>query len=296
MTHAFFKALLFMTAGLVIHHLDGEQDIRKMGGLQSVMPRTHIAFAVGGLALMGIPIFSGLLVEGRDRLRGVRERRRARLDALRRRARRRAAHGPVHDPPLLRGVPRRAERVREGARARGPRRGPALDDDPGRRSHGARDDRRARRHPRRLGAVPALDRRDGRAARPGDRRRGLRDERDRGDARAHRLLPRPPRVREGSPARDEPRNLARARAQALLRRAVRRALLPARGGALGRAPAERRGAGRRALARRDRLRDDPGRRRGRRASSPVSCGRTRSRSRSPSSSSSSSSWRCAKGC
>jgi NADH-quinone oxidoreductase subunit L len=59
MTHAFFKALLFMTAGLVIHHLDGEQDIRKMGGLRSVLPRTHVAFAVGGLALMGIPIFSG---------------------------------------------------------------------------------------------------------------------------------------------------------------------------------------------------------------------------------------------
>ena len=59
MTHAFFKALLFMTAGLVIHHLDGEQDIRRMGGLKSIMPRTHIAFAVGGLALMGIPIFSG---------------------------------------------------------------------------------------------------------------------------------------------------------------------------------------------------------------------------------------------
>ena len=59
MTHAFFKALLFMTAGLVIHHLDGEQDIRKMGGLKSVLPRTHVAFAVGSLALMGIPIFSG---------------------------------------------------------------------------------------------------------------------------------------------------------------------------------------------------------------------------------------------
>jgi NADH-quinone oxidoreductase subunit L len=59
MTHAFFKALLFMTAGLVIHHLDGEQDIRKMGGLRAIMPRTHVAFAVGGLALMGIPIFSG---------------------------------------------------------------------------------------------------------------------------------------------------------------------------------------------------------------------------------------------
>ncbi len=57
--HAFFKALLFMTAGLVIHHLDGEQDIRKMGGLRKLMPKTHIAFLVGSLALMGIPIFSG---------------------------------------------------------------------------------------------------------------------------------------------------------------------------------------------------------------------------------------------
>ncbi len=59
MTHAFFKALLFMSAGLVIHHLDGEQDIRKMGGLKSVMPRTHIAFLAGSLSLAGIPIFAG---------------------------------------------------------------------------------------------------------------------------------------------------------------------------------------------------------------------------------------------
>jgi NADH-quinone oxidoreductase subunit L len=59
MTHAFFKALLFMSAGLVIHHLDGEQDIRKMGGLKAVMPRTHVAFLVGILSLSGIPIFAG---------------------------------------------------------------------------------------------------------------------------------------------------------------------------------------------------------------------------------------------
>jgi NADH-quinone oxidoreductase subunit L len=59
MTHAFFKALLFMSAGLVIHHLGGEQDIRRMGGLHKVMPRTHVAFLVGSLALAGIPIFSG---------------------------------------------------------------------------------------------------------------------------------------------------------------------------------------------------------------------------------------------
>ena len=59
MTHAFFKALLFMSAGVVIHHLGGEQDIRRMGGLKDVLPRTHIAFLVGSLALVGIPIFAG---------------------------------------------------------------------------------------------------------------------------------------------------------------------------------------------------------------------------------------------
>ncbi len=59
MTHAFFKALLFMSAGLVIHHLGGEQDMRKMGGLRTVMPRTHLAFLVGALSLAGIPVFAG---------------------------------------------------------------------------------------------------------------------------------------------------------------------------------------------------------------------------------------------
>ncbi len=59
LTHAFFKALLFMSAGVVIHHLSGEQDIRRMGGLQSVLPRTHIAFLVGTVALVGLPPFAG---------------------------------------------------------------------------------------------------------------------------------------------------------------------------------------------------------------------------------------------
>ena len=58
-THAFFKALLFMAAGVVIHHLAGEQDIRRMGGLKAAMPRTHIAFLVGTLALVGIPPLAG---------------------------------------------------------------------------------------------------------------------------------------------------------------------------------------------------------------------------------------------
>ena len=59
MTHAFFKALLFMAAGLVIHQLAGEQDIRKMGGLKGVMPRTALAFLIGSLALVGIAPLSG---------------------------------------------------------------------------------------------------------------------------------------------------------------------------------------------------------------------------------------------
>jgi NADH-quinone oxidoreductase subunit L len=59
MTHAFFKALLFLAAGLVIHALVGEQDMRKMGGLRRFLPGTYIAFLVGALALIGIPPFSG---------------------------------------------------------------------------------------------------------------------------------------------------------------------------------------------------------------------------------------------
>src|ERR687888_536563 len=59
MTHAFFKALLFMAAGIVIHALAGEQDMRRMGGLRAFLPRTYWAFVVGALALAGIPPFSG---------------------------------------------------------------------------------------------------------------------------------------------------------------------------------------------------------------------------------------------
>ena len=59
MTHAFFKALLFLSAGSVIHGLNDEQDIRKMGGLRHSMPITHITFLIGSLALAGFPLTSG---------------------------------------------------------------------------------------------------------------------------------------------------------------------------------------------------------------------------------------------
>ena len=59
MTHAFFKALLFLAAGILIHALAGEQDIRRMGGLGKALPRTRTVFLVGALALVGIPPFAG---------------------------------------------------------------------------------------------------------------------------------------------------------------------------------------------------------------------------------------------
>jgi NADH-quinone oxidoreductase subunit L len=58
-THAFFKALLFLGSGSVIHGLHGEQDMRKMGGLRKWMPVTAVTFIVGWLAIAGIPPFAG---------------------------------------------------------------------------------------------------------------------------------------------------------------------------------------------------------------------------------------------
>lgn len=59
MTHAFFKALMFLGSGSVIHAMHEEQDIRKMGGLKKYMPITHLTFALGWLAIIGIPPFAG---------------------------------------------------------------------------------------------------------------------------------------------------------------------------------------------------------------------------------------------
>ncbi|MDR4498888.1 MAG: NADH-quinone oxidoreductase subunit L [Candidatus Scalindua sp.] len=58
-THAFFKALLFLGSGSVIHALGGEQDMRKMGGLKKYLPTTYKTFLIGTLAIAGIPPFAG---------------------------------------------------------------------------------------------------------------------------------------------------------------------------------------------------------------------------------------------
>lgn len=58
-THAFFKALLFLGAGSVIHGMSGDQDIRNMGGLKNKMPLTYVTFMIATIAIAGIPPFAG---------------------------------------------------------------------------------------------------------------------------------------------------------------------------------------------------------------------------------------------
>ena len=57
--HAFFKALLFLSAGSVIHAINDEQDIRKMGGLKNLLPFSYAAILIGSLALTGFPFLAG---------------------------------------------------------------------------------------------------------------------------------------------------------------------------------------------------------------------------------------------
>ena len=63
MNHAFFKALLFLSAGSVIHALADEQDMRKMGGLIRSIPFTYTMIVIGSLSLMGFPYLTGFILK-----------------------------------------------------------------------------------------------------------------------------------------------------------------------------------------------------------------------------------------
>src|SRR5258705_10642578 len=62
-THAFFKACLFLGSGSVIHALDGEQDMRRMGGLKAHMPTTYWTYVVATLAIAGAPFTAGFFFQ-----------------------------------------------------------------------------------------------------------------------------------------------------------------------------------------------------------------------------------------
>jgi NADH:ubiquinone oxidoreductase subunit 5 (subunit L)/multisubunit Na+/H+ antiporter MnhA subunit len=104
-THAFFKALLFLGSGSVIHAMSGEQDMRKMGGLGKKIPITFGTFAVGTAAIAGVPFLSGLLQQGRDPGRDP-ERHRHRAVAAGGRARHRRPDRVLHDAHVRAHVPR----------------------------------------------------------------------------------------------------------------------------------------------------------------------------------------------
>ena len=127
MTHAFFKACLFLGSGSVIHALSGEQDIREDGRPRSEDSRhTYRTFLVATLAISGVPLLAGFLLEGRDPRRGVR----ARFEGMpwlpkvlwARRAPDGGTHGLLHVPArladVLRDVPRRRRSRRRTSTSR----------------------------------------------------------------------------------------------------------------------------------------------------------------------------------
>ena len=118
--HAFFKALLFLGAGSVIHGLDDEQDLKRMGNLRRYMKLTFFTFGIGTLAIAGIPPLSGFFAKG-----DILDNAFARLPGVvGHRSRHRRAHRVLHDPAGGLGLLRRRPVARRVGRWPGrPRRG-----------------------------------------------------------------------------------------------------------------------------------------------------------------------------
>ena len=121
--HAFFKALLFLGAGSVIHGLHDEQDLKRMGNLRRYMKLTFVTFGVGRLAIAGIPPLSGFFAKG-----DVLDNAFARYQALWAiglvtAGAHRVLHDPARGPGLLRRRPLAPARASARRRDAGPRRG-----------------------------------------------------------------------------------------------------------------------------------------------------------------------------
>ena len=100
MTHAFFKALLFLSAGAIIHGLGGEQDMRHMGGLRKYMPKTFWCMTIATFTIAGFPPLAAFFSQGRNSLGDLGERQpRALADWTHRRGHDFVLHVPpvVHD-------------------------------------------------------------------------------------------------------------------------------------------------------------------------------------------------------
>ncbi len=113
--HAFFKALLFLGAGSVIHGLDDEQDLKRMGAIRRYMRWTTVTFTVGWLAIIGIPPLSGFFAKG-----DVLDNAYSHYEALwvigaGDGGADRLLHEPARDPRLRRGAPLRVRRPPRGA-------------------------------------------------------------------------------------------------------------------------------------------------------------------------------------
>ncbi len=214
LTHAFFKALLFLAAGVVIHHLAGQQDLRQMGGLKRFMPYTSAVFLIGSLALVGIPPLSGFwskdaiiasaLADGGALgwtlfvvallgalLTGLYT---FRLYYL-------VFHGEpsqcVLDHAGGHGDHAHGAESAAAHAEHSHAEGPAVDADPGGRARRVGRRGRPDQHPRPVAPVLALDRRGRGAARRAVDRPGLPDLADRGHARGRRHPHRTERLRRG---------------------------------------------------------------------------------------------------
>ena len=110
-THAFFKALLFLGSGAVIHALAGEQDLRNMGGLKKYLPITYWTFLVGALAIAGVPLLSGFFSKDEILYRTFTSHSPDRLLLWAIGDGHVAADRDLHVPARVPGVPRRAART-----------------------------------------------------------------------------------------------------------------------------------------------------------------------------------------